>query len=420
MRNILAFALSLIVLPTSLFASDTFQISGYYKNFFTALNSPGSEKPVMGAVSNRLRLNLFYNPVALLSLSVACNLVPRVQDASLFANQPLFSAIDASGYRVADLDSQVYPAENDMVGSFGIFQSLDRAFVTLSTSFADMYIGRQAIAWGSSHMLNPTDIIAPFTFDELDTEERIGVDALRVRFPVSAMGEFDTGYIFGKDFDVEKSAFFLRSKFNVADTDTSFLLLEFRENLLAGFDIAGAIGGAGFWLEGAYVFVKAFDDDETLGLSSQRRIETSKKSNYFRGSIGLDYSFSGNTYGFIEYHFSQAGAKKAENYLTNLNQPAYTDGTVYLLGKHYFAPSLMYQITPLITFNGQMLFNLSDTSMFLSSQIEYNIAQDIYVSAGAFIGIGKSPEIGRGDARIFHSEFGGYPDIYFSSFRIYF
>ena len=168
----------------------------------------------------------------------------------------------------------------------------------------------------------------------MDTEDRIGVDAIRVRIPIGAMGELDSGYIFGEDFDFDQSGFFLRSQLNAVETDLSLLLLGFRESLLTGFDIARAIGGAGFWLETAYVFYSVFDDDKI-----------DKAKDYLRASVGLDYSFSRRTYEFIEYHFSQAGAKKIEDYLANLTQPAYVNGSVYLLARHYFAPGLTYQIT---------------------------------------------------------------------------
>ena len=36
--------------------------------------------------------------------------------------------------------------------------------------------------------------------------------------------------------------------------------------------------------------------------------KSGKASDYFRLSSGLDYSFSGKTYGFIEYHFNSGGA----------------------------------------------------------------------------------------------------------------
>ena len=179
--------------------------------------------------------------------------------------------------------------------------------------------------------MNPTDVVAPYTYNQLDTEDRIGVDAIRVQIPIGVLGEFDTGYVFGEDLALEKSAFFLRSQLNAVETDFSIILLGFREHLMTGFDIARGIGGAGFWLEAAYVYANAFNN------------EKGETENYLRASIGLDYSFSGVAYGFIEYHLSGAGAGEPEDYLDNLSQPAYTDGGVYLMGKHYFVPGLTCQ-----------------------------------------------------------------------------
>jgi hypothetical protein len=227
------------------------------------------------------------------------------------------------------------------------------------------------------------------------------------------MGEVDTGYIFGEDFTFDKSAFYVRGKFYAAKTDFSFLLLGFAENFMVGWDISRSIGGAGVWLEGAYVFVDALGD---YGVG--------KAYNYLRATVGLDYSLSGKTYGFLEYHFSGAGTVRPQEYLVNLLKPGRLEGTVYLMGKHYFIPGASYQITPLIIFTGQALINLSDPSLFLAPHIEYNVSPNIYLFAGAFIGIGRSPEIldpnSPALSRRFCSEFGGYPDIYFSSFRVYF
>ena len=287
------------------------------------------------------------------------------------------------------------------------FRTLIVLQLAYGADFGDITIGRQAIAWGSARVVNPTDVIAPYAYDQLDTEDRIGVDAIRVQIPIGILGEFDTGYVFGENFAFEKSAFFLRSQLNALETDFSVSLLGFREHLMTGFDIARGIGGAGFWLEGAYVYANAFD------------AENEEAENYLRASIGLDYSFGGRAYGFIEYHFSNAGAREPEDYLANLAQPAYTDAAVYLLGRHYLAPGLTFQITPLISLGGVVLSNISDPSLFPSLQIEYNFAQDIYLSAGGFIGIGKRPETEDEELQ-FRSEFGGYPTLFFLSFRIYF
>ena len=395
------------MLSTIALANDELQISGYYKNFSTGLDSPLPDEPIIGAVNNRLRLNCTYAPVDTLSFDLSYDFAPRIQDPSLFSEPPIAAATDSPRYRVADFDSTIYPGKNDPAGSFGLFQNLDRASIAYGADFGDITIGRQAIAWGSARVVNPTDVVAPYAYNQLDTEDRIGVDAIRVQIPIGVLGEFDTGYVFGENLALEKSAFFLRSQLNAIETDFSIILLGFREHLMTGFDIARGIGGAGFWLEAAYVYANAFNN------------ENGEAENYLRASIGLDYSFSGVAYGFIEYHLSGAGAGEPEDYLDNLSQPAYTDGAVYLMGRHYFVPGLTYQITPLISLSGVILSNVSDLSVFPSLQVEYNLAQDIYLSAGGFIGIGKRPETEDEETQ-FRSEFGGYSSFYFLSFRIYF
>lgn len=410
----------LMLWSKSCFSQNLFSIDGYYKNFFVVYDLPEYKKPTrlgdrgtIGAVNNKLRLNLFYNPEDWLSFVVNYNISPLIQDQTLFTSQPVTVGIDPYSYRIADIDSRLYPSENDTIRSFGVLQNLDRASVTINTACCDIFIGRQAIAWGYARVINPTDVVAPYTFDELDIEDRIGVDAIRARFPIGFMGEFDAGYIAGDDFKFDKSAFFLRGKFYAKKTDFSFLLLGFRENLLAGLDITRSVSGAGFWCEAAYVFIHALTDDKTQS-----------EDGYFRGSIGLDYSFGGKTYGFIEYHFNQPGSDKPENYVNNFSKVAFTDGAVYLLGKHYLTPGLTYQVTPLVILNGQTLFNITDPSLFLSLRLEYNIAENIYLAAGVYLGIGERPEltIENNHTQVikYNSEFGAYPDIYFSSFRIYF
>ena len=407
MGKFFALTIFLIIAVTATPTDAKLQISGYYKNFSTGLAPPLPDEPIIGAVNNRLRLNLAYIPIDTLSFDLSYDFAPRIQDLSLFSEPPIAAGADSLRYRVVDFDTTIYPDEDAPEGSFGLFHNLDRASIAYGADFGDITIGRQAIAWGSARVVNPTDVIAPYAYNQLDTEDRIGVDAIRVQIPIGVLGEFDTGYVFGENFAFGKSAFFLRSQLNAVETDFSISLLGFREHLMTGFDIARGIGGAGFWLEAAYVYAHSFDS------------ENPNAENYLRASIGLDYSFGGVAYGFIEYHFSGAGAQEPEDYLANLDRPAYTDGAVYLMGRHYFVPGLTFQITPLISLSGVVLSNIADPSVFPSLQVEYNFAQDIYLSAGGFIGIGKRPETEDEETQ-FRSEFGGYPTLFFSSFRIYF
>jgi len=411
--------LSLMV-PSSLF-SDPPSIGGYYKNFFVVFEptdySNASDpfgETTQGMVTNRLRLDFDYNLSNDIGIHAAYNFVPRIQDPSLFQSNPLMISINPREYRVADLDDRIYPESPGESESVGIYQNLDRLYMSVALPFADIYLGRQAIAWGSSKVINPIDVIAPYAFTDLDTEERTGVDAIRMRFPIGFMGEIDLGYVAGDDLKFRNSAAFIRGKTYIEQTDVTLLAVAFREHLMVGIDMTRAIGGAGVWVEAGYVFVESFQQKRPFGLD------------YLRASVGIDYSFSDGTYGFLEVHYSEAGATDPENYLTNyIQHPAFSDGAVYLMGQTYVMPGIVYQFTPLFTLTGQAMYNIDDRSLFLAPVLEYNIAQDVYLGGGAFFGLGKNPAVGglnefNSPYPILRSEFGFYPTMFYTTFRFYF
>lgn len=405
-RELIRFVFSLTLIFQVNIVTADLNIGGYYKNFFTLLNLPQANEPLMGAVVNRIRTNISYVPTDVISFSLSYDISPRIQDPSFFSNSPFAVGIPSSRYRITESDSLIYPIDDDSIGNVGIYHNLDRASINYSTQYADISIGRDAIAWGSARIINPTDVVAPFSFDQLDTEDRVGVDAIRIRIPIGVMGEVDTGYVIGENFDYDKSVLFIRSQLNAIETDFSISLIQFQRNLLAGIDITRGLGGAGFWLETAYVIIEPFID------------MNSASDNYLRSSIGLDYSFYSSVFTFIEYHYNGAGTLNPENYIDNLNQPAYMVGGVYLFGVHYLSPGISYQLTPLINIGGQVSFNLSDMSATFIPQLSYNVAEDLHLSIGGLLSIGKSPI--DDEQFILQSEFGSYPNLFFSSFHLYF
>ena len=418
-RYLIILLLLLLFIWISLEADNPVEVNGYFKNFSILLVQPRYQvgedtrrEPDLGAVNNRLRIQVSFKPLSWLSLQSAYDLSPRIQDARLFQSDAFSPGFEPAGYRFDDFSQQLYPGSGTTPESFAVHHNLDRFFLTVKLKRADIFLGRQAIAWGSARIINPTDIIAPFSFNELDTEERRGVDAIRVRIPLGMMDELDLGVVAGEDFSRGKNAFFLRSKTYLLKTDLSLILMGFREHLMIGFDLSRAVGGASAWMEAAYVSPDFFNSEEE------------NPDPYFRISLGLDYNLRGGYYVFAEYHYSSAGESQAENYLNLLESPAFRDGSVYLMGRHYLGAGITKQITGLITATGFLLANLSDGSFSLSPQAEYNIANNIYLSAGAYIGIGKSPEMVLGplveNPTLFHSEFGAYPDMVYFTFRIYF
>jgi len=398
--------------------AGSFDISAYFKTYSMIYDEadayafPGSLNRIMGVVNNRLRTSINISPADRLSFQIAHDFSPRIMDTQ-FLNRS-FSGMDVMSdtYRAIDIDNQLYPRLESEIASFRLYQNLDRLNMELNTDLADIYIGRQAIAWGSARAVNPTDIIAPFSYDDLDVEDRVGVDAVRVRVPIGFMGEIDMGHVFGDDFHIRNSATFLRARFYEWRTDISPISIAFQKNMLIGIDLSRSIGGAGTWLEAAHVVVNAFD-------SEQR----SSDDDYFRLSIGLDYGLRNGSYLFAEYHYNGAGTDTPEQYLTQAMNPAYADGAVYLLGQHYFIPGMSYNVTPLITAIGETLINLTDPSLYIAPKLEYSVSEDTYLSVGAFIGVGESVQ---GPANqpfstiaIPKSEFGLYPDIYYVSVRVY-
>lgn len=379
----------------------------------------GNGSPI-GAVNNRLRLKLSVRPAGPLSFNAAYDISPRIQDPSLFKESPYIFSMDPSSYRIKDFDTLIAPKGDAPDTSFGIYHNLDRFFVTIQYSFCDIYLGRQAIAWGSAHMINPTDILAPFSLTELDQEERYGVDAVRIRIPLGMMNELDAGYVFGKDFSSEhfssrEQAFFIRGKGYRWKTDMAIILMGFKEHAMAGLDLARAIGGAGVWLEGAYVRPDFFRDSN---VSANPGIND---SSYIRISTGMDGSLSKKLYGFVEYHFNSAGTSSPEAYMNLFSTTPYHDGAVYLMAEHYLTLSGTYQLNPLTTTTVTLIYNIRDNSLSLSPEAEYNISENIYIAAGAILGIGKRPtKQPSSTGPVFHSEFGAYPDMYWASFRIYF
>ncbi|MEJ2108573.1 MAG: hypothetical protein P8Z37_01420 [Acidobacteriota bacterium] len=408
---------ALLTMGVSLSIAGDHSLGGYLKSYFYIFQPASIEGPfgtefdpsAEVLLSNRLRVQASYTPTARIRLEAAYDIAPRFQSASLSADSLLFGRINPFAYRAADFDSNLYPSEGEVSGHFELGQNLDRVSLSLRLPSADVIIGRQAIAWGSARVMNPTDVLAPFTFDALDTEDRIGIDAIRARIPIGILSEIDVGYVFGRDFEFRNSAFFMRAGFNTSRTDISLLLMGFRENLLLGIDMARPVGGAGVWLESAYVFSDFFNTEETSG------------RDYFRATAGMDYNLTGKTYGFVEYHFNGAGSTLASDYLNSFKETAYQEGSVYLLGRHYIVPGLVYQCTPLISCTIQSLINVTDPSIFLSSQLDYNIGNNIYLGLGAFIGIGENPTISGPLTTVsYRSEFGGYPNFYFASLRYYF
>lgn len=406
----------LLFLGALLPAAGELHFSGYAKSFASGIfpaairsGDRSASEPALGSLSNRLRLQLDYRPRKWLSLQLAYDLVPEVlakslRDGSFFPPVP-----DPGSYRWRDLPGDLFSAS--ATGSFAVRQNLDRLNLQVRFPWASLTVGRQVVAWGSARVVNPTDVIAPFSFHELDVEDRRGVDAVRLRIPAGKLQELDLGWVSGTGAAAGRNAWYFRGSFHSWNSDWSLLLMSFRRHLLLGVDVSRSLGGAGIWLEAAYV--RSHRDPEEAPTTPE---------GYFRASGGIEYFFSDHLSGFCEYHLNGAGAAAAGHYEGDFALPAYRDGAVYLLGRHYLCLGGVVHVHPLLPLTLLVIGNLGDLSLEFSPTLEYNLAQNIYLAAGAYIGLGKKAEAAPAPAgqALLRSEFGAYPGLVFTSFRIYF
>ncbi|MGM0461657.1 MAG: hypothetical protein ACQEQ4_04475 [Fibrobacterota bacterium] len=303
-----------------------------------------------------------------------------------------------TSYRVDDFRKTIVPANQNSEDAFVIFHNPDRLHITLPAQKFSITAGRQSMGWGSSHFIRPTDIITPFGFDAVDSENRIGVDAIVVRAPFGTMNEFEAGYVAGAQAQFSESAFFSRARFVTSRFgDISPLFIGFKKHLLLGMDYEKNIFDAGFSAEGALVIPGFFSD------------KNHPDDEYLRLSLGLHHRFTSRMHMRGEYHYNGAGNKDGT---IDPDHTAYTHGNVYLLGKHYMGSTGSFEITPLFVTHLSFLANLHDPSAFIGLGAEKNLARhkNIYISAqiNSGLGRGESPEF---DTR---------PLLFYGGFRWYF
>ncbi len=384
-------------------AEPALRFKSFYKVFVLSAKTPNFGSGTF--LNNKFRTEAVFNKDNLRGeFAYEINALARKYN---FLSSPSLTS-SSLAYRAYDTGRYLFPRNNKSDADFTAAQNIDRAFLSLTADFGDIYIGRQPIAFGMAKVINPTDVLAPYDVATLDTEERLGIDALRFKTPLGLLGEFDAGIACGRHFKIAESAAFLRTKFYKSGTDIALIAQAFKNNLLIGANFARDIKGAGIWLEAAHTYAQAFSGHL-------------KEEDFFRLSIGADYNFQifDGVLGFIEYHYNGAGIRDENKYILQATKTAYTDAGVYLLSKQYIIPGFSTSLTPLISANLSAIYNLHDSSAYFTPKLEYNIKTNMYLGLGANIPIGKKA-VYAGSLIAPNSEFGLYSDYYYSSVRLYF
>jgi hypothetical protein len=401
MKSIIFFTFILSVINGV--TANEIEISGVLKPEFSITDQTFPDSSLRYVFQVPLRLML-HHEIGELDFNSAWVPVPTAGNPALSGNT---SGNDSHIFRMAELERRIFPSGWNGDESFSILQNLDRLNLSLRTSIATLTAGRQAIFWGVAKSISPTDFIAPFQYGTVNTEYRTGVDAIRSVFPVGMMSELDAGYVFGKNGRFSESGCWLRGRFYLFRTDATLITACFRKNLMIGGSLNRSLGRGTGWMELAVVTTSFFGEEET-----------EDEDTFWSISTGYDRSwFNATLYGYLEYHFNSSGSDDAADYTDIITGPAWTNGGIYLLGRHYLCPGLSWTLSPLLNLNASALFNLADPSAYISLSGEYSVREDIVLNMDYRQGVGKKPL--SCDATPL-SEFGSWPGVCFMSSGYYF
>ncbi|WP_432822325.1 hypothetical protein, partial [Trichloromonas sp.] len=228
----------------------------------------------------------------------------------------------------------------------------------------DWTLGRQAIGFGRISLFSPLDIIAPFPPDALDTEVRPGVDALRFSRYFGQAGQAGGTLIFGQRRKL--NSYLVFGEENVAGIDLLAIAGQLRERPMAGGGFASQLGGMGIKAEAAYY------QGERAGRSGG-----DLHKQFTIAGVEADYRFGNGLVLFVQYLYNGAGVDDPNDYLLAAASAPVREGLSHLLGRHYLLLAPAYELHPLVSLNGLLIWNLRDDSFLLRPLLRLSLSDNL-------------------------------------------
>lgn len=303
-----------------------------------------------------------------------------------------------TAYRLEDF-TPITGKSNSDISSYYLLKQLDRLQVHYSFLSYDITFGRQQISFGSAKLINPTDVFGAFSPTTINTEEKNGVDALRLKKAYGPNSELEIGVLFGNKFKAKNSAVFLRSIFSYKELEIKPIVMSYREAYGIGLDLLVPYRGALLYLE-----------------SLSTIIDKKEYHSYNRTTVGLEYQLGSDFFVILEYHYNGDGREKASEYDLTASSFSLERGANFYLGRHYFNAFINYQLTPLHLLSITTFQNLTDHSNLLSPRWIWSFGENSTIETGLFLGLGKNTNIPLQS----RSEFGSYGHQVFSKVTYYF
>lgn len=306
-----------------------------------------------------------------------------------------------AGFGVSAVPGRSVDLRTDLLNEDRVqaWHDVDRLALTVYTGVGDVTVGRQAITWGISNLFPVADLWAQFSPFELDTEEKPGIDAMRILSYPGEGWELDA-VVADRGSRSDLSAG-LRATRTLSWADLHMAAGKFWNEALGMVGIAAPVGAWKLRAEG--VFPYDLDTDEM----TRPRV-----------TVGADW-LHGEWMVTGEYHYNGVGATRPSGYGAVLQDPRYARGESYYLGRQYAGAVVLY--TPgndRLSFTLNAMVNLQDPSTAITPVVTYDLGQSVRLSAGGLLARGSAPTFG--DAAVFHSEYGAYGSLFFTRMSWYF
>jgi len=311
-------------------------------------------------------------------------------------------------WRVSQGDWEIGNADAE----FSYRHEIDRALVAFHPAWGEVTLGRQAIGLGRGMLFGAVDVFSPFSPAEADREWRRGVDAVRIELSVTDTSSAELIAVFDETW--KESALLGRFRGYLGNVDGEIIAGKRGGDEMYALALSALAGDAEVHLELAlFDLLRAWADGTPF--ADEHLVA--------KAVVGASYTFdvgSGLTV-VGEYHYSGFGVDDIRNAAVMLTDPdylaRYARGDTQILGRHALGLQASYQVTSELTAGLLVLGSPEDGSGMVSPSITWDAAENLTVTASAFLPWGDEPSAG---GTVLESEYGGSPTTVFLQLSFYF
>jgi hypothetical protein len=298
--------------------------------------------------------------------------------------------------------------------SFSLYDRLDWLYARFTAGAFAFTVGRQPLTLGRGKLWTPEDLLAPFRPLALNTEYKPGVDAARLDW---SLGDGASLLLLGSLGTTTQRSFHADRTGSAALVRGELALGRLRLGAQGGLVHGDTVGALDFFVDlphGADLHGVG-----TLALVGDAARRPYARRGFTRALLGGSFEPLAHVLATAELYYSGSGGRAPDDYWAGFESARFSSGESPNVGRLYAGLACAWQAHALLAVNGSLLSNLEDGSFLLGPGLDYSLAQNTQIMAGALVAFGRGVRA-RDGAPEAGSEFGSYPDVYHFDIKLYF